>query len=37
MEESENIEDIEVRIESKSLIVRSSGFFLNTINEVRFI
>ena len=37
MEESVNIQDIQVHIELKSLIVRSSGFFLNTIKEVRFI
>jgi hypothetical protein len=37
MEESENIEDVEVHIELKSLIMVSSGIFLNTINKVRFI
>lgn len=35
MEESQNIQDIEMHIELKSLFVRSSGFFLNTINEMR--
>jgi hypothetical protein len=37
MKESENIQDIEVRIELKSLNMGSSGFFLKTINKVRFI
>lgn len=37
MEESENIEDVEVHIELKYLIMASSGILLDTINKVRFI
>jgi len=36
MEYSENIQGVEVHIEIKSLIMKTSGLFLKRINKVRF-